>query len=663
MSSTAPHSTSGQSNGSSGLLAFFQYHGFWAPGVRLFRHLRFRVKAVLISAVLVLPALVLGQAYLRMLQDDLEFARQEHEGVVAMQKFVPVLYAVLETRNATRAMLGDYDAAKDYAAARSRVDAAMSAFDAHLKASGDPMDLLKPFGEMQAAWAATGKTKNGVDDQGRTVFGPVTEASLKVLQGLSDNSKLVLDPDVDSLYMINALFLTMPRTAEDLGQIWGWGTYGVAKGGLDNPEQYKKVAVWNARTGGGVDDARAFFDRAFTANEAARSAVNLKGFDEVIKFQKSADPTALIKAAMEPAEVYEAGHKALAAYFTVFDSALPVLDGIIGQRAERLTLARNIKLSLVVGCLLLGAYLFVSFAKVMDGGMREVARHLDTMADGDLTQSPRPWGKDEAAYLMRALARMQESMRQIVNDVRRASDGIVTASSEIATGSMDLSGRTEQTASELEQTAASLEEINATLGNTTSNTHDASGLAAENAQAAERGGAVIGQAMTTMQQISQASVRIGDIIGVIDGIAFQTNILALNAAVEAARAGEQGRGFAVVAGEVRTLASRSAEAAREIKRLITDTVEKVQQGSQVVAQAGQEMQTLVRGAQSINTVLGEIRVAADQQASGVRQVGEAVNQLDQMTQQNAALVEQTAAASESLKEQAYERFRVDTTAV
>jgi methyl-accepting chemotaxis protein len=290
------------------------------------------------------------------------------------------------------------------------------------------------------------------------------------------------------------------------------------------------------------------------------------------------------------------------------------------------------------------------------------------MADGDLGQAPQPWGTDEAADLMLALGRMQVSVANIVRDVRTASESMVHASSEIASGSMDLSSRTEQAASELQQTAASLEEITVTLAHSTSSTQQAAALAQDNATVAERGGRVLADAVGTMSEIRAASTRIGDIIGTIDGIAFQTNILALNAAVEAARAGEQGRGFAVVASEVRSLAQRSAQAAKEIKSLITDTVEKVRTGTDVVEVAGREINALVGGARTINSLLGDISTAAAEQSGGVKLVGSAVNGLDKMTQQNAALVEQTAAASESLKQQAHDlvarvaRFRVEEAA-
>ena len=323
-------------------------------------------------------------------------------------------------------------------------------------------------------------------------------------------------------------------------------------------------------------------------------------------------------------------------------------DDLRNATLKRLTWAGSV----FAVALLIAGYLFLSFYRVMDGGLKETRRHLRAMTDGDLTTSPLPWGHDEAAQLMTELGAMQQSLRKIVASVRGSSESIVHASTEIASASMDLSARTEQTAANLEQSASSMEEISSTVRHTAENVREAAGVAAGNSQAAARGGAVIAEVVSTMDDINSSSKKIGDIIGVIDGIAFQTNILALNAAVEAARAGEQGRGFAVVATEVRSLAQRSAQAAKEIKTLITSSVEKVESGSKVVKGAGDTMHELVANAQRMNDLLAEISTAASEQSSGVSQVGSAVSELDRMTQQNAALVEETAAAAAALKDQA-----------
>ncbi|MBQ0941945.1 HAMP domain-containing protein [Ideonella sp. 4Y16] len=280
---------------------------------------------------------------------------------------------------------------------------------------------------------------------------------------------------------------------------------------------------------------------------------------------------------------------------------------------------------------------------------REVALAI---ADGDLTRRIDARGHDELADLLRALDQMQGGLGRIVGRVREASESIRMGSGEVASGNADLNQRTEQAASSLQQTASSMEELTGSVRHSADNAQQASGLAQAATGVASHGGEVVAQVVQTMNEINAASHRIADIIGVIDGIAFQTNILALNAAVEAARAGESGRGFAVVAGEVRSLAQRSADAAREIKRLIGASVEQVENGTRLVGEAGTTMQDIVASVQRVNDIIGEISHAAAEQSRGIGQVNAAVTDLDRVTQQNAALVEQSTAAAEHLRGQA-----------
>ncbi|MDP9902341.1 methyl-accepting chemotaxis protein [Variovorax ginsengisoli] len=276
----------------------------------------------------------------------------------------------------------------------------------------------------------------------------------------------------------------------------------------------------------------------------------------------------------------------------------------------------------------------------------------ERVSEGDLTHSIDDDTRDEFTPLLAALGLMQANLVRIVASVRTGTDTIATASNEIAMGNQDLSSRTEQQASSLEQTAASMEELTSTVKQNADNARQANQMAASASEVALRGGAVVTQVVDTMASINTSSRKIVDIIGVIDGIAFQTNILALNAAVEAARAGEQGRGFAVVAAEVRSLAQRSAAAAKEIKGLIDDSVGKVEVGNRLVSDAGQTMEEIVQSVKRVTDIMGEISAASQEQTTGIEQINQAINQMDQVTQQNSALVEEAAAAAGSMQEQA-----------
>jgi methyl-accepting chemotaxis protein-2 (aspartate sensor receptor) len=307
---------------------------------------------------------------------------------------------------------------------------------------------------------------------------------------------------------------------------------------------------------------------------------------------------------------------------------------------------------LAAAAVLLGLGLFLTIRKTVSRPLGELTTAVTAVAHGDLTQPVTTERRDEIGMLMREVEAMRLRYQDTLRQVRSATLSIETASAEIASGAQDLSARTEQAASSLEQTASSMEELTSTVRQSAESSQQANALAASASEVAGRGGAVVGQVVTTMNEINDSSRRIADIIGVIDSIAFQTNILALNAAVEAARAGEQGRGFAVVASEVRSLAQRSAQAAREIKTLIGTSVDKVGNGAKLVQEAGATMDEIVQSVQRVGAMLAEITAAASEQSQGIGQVNAAVSQLDQMTQQNAALVEQSAAASQSLQEQA-----------
>jgi methyl-accepting chemotaxis protein-1 (serine sensor receptor) len=319
------------------------------------------------------------------------------------------------------------------------------------------------------------------------------------------------------------------------------------------------------------------------------------------------------------------------------------------------SLFSSIRTMTIIGTLL-GLLIVASSAffliRAITHPLQEALDHFDAISAGDLTRRIEVKSSDEMGRLMVALSKMHQSLITIIGQVRTGTDTIATASSQIAAGNLDLSSRTEEQASSLEETASAMEELTSTVKQNADNARQASQLAVTAADIAAKGGAVVGHVVNTMASINASSKKIVDIIGVIDGIAFQTNILALNAAVEAARAGEQGRGFAVVASEVRNLAQRSAGAAKEIKTLINDSVTKVDDGTNLVNQAGATMEQIVDSIKRVTDIMGEIAAATQEQSAGIEQVNQAISQMDQVTQQNAALVEEAAAASEAMQDQA-----------
>jgi len=387
--------------------------------------------------------------------------------------------------------------------------------------------------------------------------------------------------------------------------------------------------------------------------------------DELVKLVQAGDLAGAKTVLLEKLRPRQLAYQTRLEELTVFQEQLMEASG-----ASTLATIGNVILLTSVGALLgmvIAAVAGLVVTRSVTRPLSEVVKALKTVAAGDLTIEVKADRGDELGELQRALRDTVGALRQLVGEVRSGIDSVTTASGQIAAGNQDLSSRTEQQASSLQETASSMEQLTATVRQSADTARAASGLAANASGAAGRGGEVVGQVVGTMEEISASSRKIVEIIGVIDGIAFQTNILALNAAVEAARAGEQGRGFAVVASEVRVLAQRSAEAAKEIKSLIGASSEKVDAGSRQVADAGQAMQDIVTEVRKVRDLINEIAGTSGEQSQGIEQVNTAVTQMDQVTQQNAALVEESAAAAASLAHQAQALaqavaiFRVDDT--
>ncbi|MCC6850819.1 MAG: HAMP domain-containing protein [Rubrivivax sp.] len=404
-------------------------------------------------------------------------------------------------------------------------------------------------------------------------------------------------------------------------------------------------------------DDRELAARAAAVNERRSRFVALRA--QIRDDLQMGEGAARVEAELVPAA--KAMMDALAALGTLLDERRAAADDAMRARAQAalLWLGGGLVLAAAIGLALAAAT-----ARSVARPLADSAALARRIAAGDLSPAPDSSRADEIGELQRALAGMQGALATLVGDIRRIAETLRSASTEVASGNADLSRRTEQAASSLQQTAASIEELSGAVGQTAESARSATALADGAAEVARRGGAMVARVVTTMDEIHASSRRIAEIIGVIDGIAFQTNILALNAAVEAARAGEQGRGFAVVAGEVRSLAQRSADAAREIKALIGASVERVQAGAQLVGSAGQTMQEIVGSVGQVAVTIAEIGSATAQQTQGIVEVNGAVTELDHMTQRNAALVEQSAASAQELREQAEKlaaavaRFRV-----
>jgi len=589
---------------------FFRYHGLWAPGIRLFRAIGFRGKAMVISAVFLAPIALLALNYFQAQQANIDFSAKERLGVLYAQAAMPLLQNWLQPQ-----------------ADKVQAD-----------------KLLARLGEVETAFGkelGTGSAFAALKTAAQAGDARPIQPLLDLLGVATDGSNLTLDPDIDSYYLMDAALFRLPVMAHAAAQ--------TRDANADQQrlavEQAMLLSTHLAGTLSGIAKAVAY-------NPDLSNAVRAEDASQAIgQYLKQLEESVLRAGNLQPVDV-GAAQSSLEAMFSLADRSLTHLDMLIAARVDRMVQDRNLTIAVTAVCLLLAFYLFISFRKVLDGGLREVAFHINAMRAGDLTTQPRAWGADEVAGLMLTLSEMQASLRRIVGQVRSASDSMVHASTEIKSASLDLSGRTEQSAANLEQTASAMEEIAATVRNNEATVGEVSKLAGANVQAAERGGQIIGQVVKTMQDINGSSSRIGDIIGTIEGIAFQTNILALNAAVEAARAGEQGRGFAVVASEVRALAQRSSAAAREIKTLISASMLQVDTGSRVVREAGSTIDDIVGSSRRVRELLAEVAVGAKEQTTGIAQSARAVQEMDTMTQQNAALVEQTAAAASSLNDQA-----------
>ena len=631
---------------------FFAFHGLWAPGVRMFRHLTFRSKAILISVIFLIPIMALSVQYGQQSTKQLRSNENAKVGIVYASEVLPLLKLLQQQRSEilqhAGAESGDAQikATAEAVATQFNRLAEVEAQHGELLLTKEALDVLRANLEKAAAQKGAKNLLSVHKRQSQSI-----DAALALLDAALDGSGLILDAEPDTNRLMQTGLAQLPRLTEatlaanDLGLAAARGANPQMSAKMMSP--LRAVGVYlDGQTRLGLDKLVAARPELAQRIAYASTQEAMAKVDELVggvgEDAWTVEPAALVSARQAVVDRASALQAAIVAELRLLQQA----------RIDRIWRERALLMSLLAAAMVLASYMFISFSRVMQGGLNEVRRHLHAMTDGDLTTSPNPWGKDEAARLMLDLRTMQDSLRAIVSQVRTSSEGIVTASLQIAGDASELSTRTERTAASLQRSAASLEEIGATVRQTADDAGQATGIGRESADAAVRGGDVIGRVNTTMHDIRNSSSKIGEIIGVIDGIAFQTNILALNAAVEAARAGEAGRGFAVVASEVRSLAQRSATAAREIKNLVGGSIEKVNSGVAVVQDASTAMHAIVSAAQRVNALLDGIAVGTREQARGVTEIGTAVSEVDSVTQQNSALVEETANAAAALEDQA-----------
>ena len=622
----------------------------------------------LLGALMLAPPMTY---YLVDAEAELASTRQEVAGLQPSAALLKLIRLTQQHRGLTATVLGGKAEAEGQRAERQReVDQALGEFAALAAGIEDPK-FAEGWQQVQQQW----KTLSAQVAQ-RQLAAPASFAGHSALVELQldlhgrivSHYGLNLDPEPVSYHLVIATMTQLPQLAEQLGKLRGSGAGILARG--------QATVADRAMLGGLSESARGEMHRLLTTLERAlehdpalreRMAGPIEQARAGVERTREMLRTELIEAealTLPSAEYFQATTKAIDQVFAVHGLASEALAGALQVRTARLQRTEWLVIGLSVLMVGLCGLLARSIVRTILQATDDARRMAERIAAGDLSPEPLRAGEDELGRMVQAMEAMRLSLTEVVGTVRENAVSVAAASAQIAQGNIDLSSRTEQQAAALQQTAATMDQLGSTVSHNADHAREADGLAREASTLASRGGEMVSQVVGTMGGISEASRKIGDIIGVIDSIAFQTNILALNAAVEAARAGEQGRGFAVVATEVRNLAQRSAEAAREIKALISTSVERVEQGVSLVDQTGRSVGEVVASIRRVSDIVAQISAASAEQSTGVAQVGQAVTQMDRATQQNAALVEQSAAAAGTLKSQAEQlvdavaRFRI-----
>ena len=591
---------------------------------------KFAMIAAIALLMLALPSVLVIHSDL----GKLRAADEQAAGVAPARALVAALHDMQQHRGLAAVVLGgNAGMVSERRAKQAEVERGLVALQAGLAAIADPA-LGKAVERLTADWRVLGGAIDAESIDAAQSFERHTALitqQLDLLEDITFASGIVLVPGRSDYFLQAGVLGELPQLTEAFGQARGLGATLLARGSA-TPEDRARISTLASRVRHSFGEGRKLLELAVADDAQARAAIGaslataMKAAEEGLKVVEERVVLA-DKLDMPAAEYFAITTQAIEAQFKLIDSAAELLAQSLNDDVVR---ARNeIALvgAVVAGLALLALWIMWTVTRVTTASMDAALRVAEAVAAGDLTTPVPAAGRDEAGQLLRALGTMKDSLGKVVQTVRGNAESVATASAQISQGNQDLSQRTEEQASALEETAASMEQLSSTVKQNADNARQANQLAQGASTVAGEGGAVVASVVDTMKGINDSSRKIADIIGVIDAIAFQTNILALNAAVEAARAGEQGRGFAVVASEVRSLAQRSAEAAKEIKSLITASVEQVEQGTALVDKAGVPMQEIVDSIRRVTDIIGEISSASTEQSAGVAQVGEAVGQM------------------------------------
>ncbi len=624
------------------------------------RHLRLAHKLLLLGLIAALLVAVPLTTYVRDALGGLQSIDAERQGLAPSRALLDVVRLAQIHRGMTATVLGGKaDAEPQRQARASEVEQAVQRFDVLLASGVNDARIRNDWRRVKEQWQSLSQAVAARGIAGPESFARHTAMIAGLIElndRVSDHFGLTADPDKSTYFLIIGTLQQMPRLTEMLGQARARGSALLVRQSA-TAEEKAQIASLVERARVGLRELDISLEKTFEHDATLKVRLDAAhaqargGFEGALTLarQQIVEAETLQYAS---ADYFKATTAAIDGMYALSDRATKELGVEIDARYTDQRGELTWVLGAIAALLLVGVALAVVIGRSITGPA-DLARSVATrVAAGDLSQPVPAGGGDEMGQLLNAMSTMQVALTRVVGSVRSNAEGVAAASSQIAQGNHDLSARTEQQAAALEETAASMEQLSATVKLNADNAQQANQLAKSASTVAAQGGDVVTQVVDMMRGINDSSKQIVDIVSVIDGIAFQTNILALNAAVEAARAGEQGRGFAVVAAEVRNLAQRSASAAKEIKGLIAVSVDRVEQGTALVDQAGSTMGDVVSSIRRVTEIVGEISAASSEQSAGVSQVGEAVTQMDQATQQNAALVEESAAAAQSLKSQA-----------